>query len=346
MNRIFKQAFTLIELLVVIAVIGILSGFVAVSMKSSVNSANDTKRKAGIDTIRKALTYYGVLNGGTYPSLSRCTVGGTCSFPATFLELLPNIPTDPVSGNYSYSSNGTTFNVSATLSNSTYYNYSSLDGFTSVDNTFSVANWPMHEGAGSTIYDKAGTNTGTINGANWSSNRLSFDGNDYVDFGNGTNLSFGAGDFSVEAWIYYTGGTPVNVVIGLLAKSADMNSTPGYWMGFTTYGGSGTNLKLLSSITNGAWGTGSLECGAFFLPNTWQHYVITRSGSSFKNYLNGNIDCSRNDINANINNATSQTVGKAGLQYFVGRIDDVRMYNRALTPSEVTASYNAKKANH
>jgi prepilin-type N-terminal cleavage/methylation domain-containing protein len=124
-------AFTLIELLVVIAIIGILSGFIAVSMKNSVNSANDAKRKAGIDTIRKALTYYGALNGGTYPALSRCTIGGTCSFPNSFLELIPIIPTDPISGNYSYISNGTSFSVSGILSNSQPYIYNSITGFSS-----------------------------------------------------------------------------------------------------------------------------------------------------------------------------------------------------------------------
>jgi prepilin-type N-terminal cleavage/methylation domain-containing protein len=50
MNKTIRTAFTLIELLVVIAIIGILSGLIVVSMNASVNSANDTKRKAGIDT--------------------------------------------------------------------------------------------------------------------------------------------------------------------------------------------------------------------------------------------------------------------------------------------------------
>ncbi|MFA5434405.1 MAG: fibrinogen-like YCDxxxxGGGW domain-containing protein, partial [Candidatus Paceibacterota bacterium] len=48
------------------------------------------------------------------------------------LELLPNIPRDPVSGNYyTYVSNGTNYAISSVFSNSSLYSYSSLSGFTS-----------------------------------------------------------------------------------------------------------------------------------------------------------------------------------------------------------------------
>ncbi|MFA5431692.1 MAG: fibrinogen-like YCDxxxxGGGW domain-containing protein [Candidatus Paceibacterota bacterium] len=132
MNKLFKTAFTLIELLVVIAIIGILSGLIVVSMNGSINSANDAKRKAGIDTIRKALIFYATLNGGSYPISSSCTVGGSCSFPSSFSEFLPVIPTDPVSnGYYTYVSNGTSFTIYALLSSTSLYSYSSLSGFAS-----------------------------------------------------------------------------------------------------------------------------------------------------------------------------------------------------------------------
>lgn len=136
MKKLIKSAFTLIELLVVIAIIGILSGLIVVAMNSSINSANDAKRKAGIDTIRKALVIYGTLNGKVYPiESSVCNIGpvGTtnrCTTLASALsELLPNVPVDPVSGYYTYVSNGTDFTVSIILSNSSFYNYSPSIGF-------------------------------------------------------------------------------------------------------------------------------------------------------------------------------------------------------------------------
>ncbi|MFA5431891.1 MAG: type II secretion system protein [Candidatus Paceibacterota bacterium] len=135
MRKSFYKAFTLIELLVIIAIIGILSGLIVVSMNGSINSANDAKRKAGVDVIRKALLIYGTLNGMTYPvQATPCNIGqgGSCStaFTNAIAELLPNPPTDPISGNYyTYVSSGTNFTVTSSLSNGSFYRYFSLTGF-------------------------------------------------------------------------------------------------------------------------------------------------------------------------------------------------------------------------
>lgn len=135
MNKFTKKAFTLIELLVVIAIIGILSGLIMILMNGSFTLANDAKRKASIDTLKKALMYYGVSNGKTYPIQNTlCNIGpvgitNRCATLATALaESLPNLPVDPVSGYYTYISNGTDFTLSATLSNSNSYSVTSTSG--------------------------------------------------------------------------------------------------------------------------------------------------------------------------------------------------------------------------
>ncbi|MFA5431900.1 MAG: LamG-like jellyroll fold domain-containing protein [Candidatus Paceibacterota bacterium] len=354
MNKLARQAFTLIELLVVIAIIGILSGLIVISMNASVNSANDTKRKAGIDTIRKALTYYGVLNGGTYPALSRCTIKGDCSFPNTFLELLPNLPTDPVSGNYFYSSNGTTFNISATLSNSTYYNYSSLDGFTSVDNTSLVANWPMHEGSGSTIYDKAGTNNGTISGANWVGNSLSFNGsNSYVNQGNGSNFNF-TDAVTVEAWIK-TAAFGTNEYRGIVGRYSETQiSGCGYQYGLSSNWSTGNYLEFWAHKEGFGDCNGMSYINSSMISlNTWYHVVGTYDSVTGiqKLYLNGALNSSASmGAGLKIRSSSNQAmaIGRApiGYWYFNGLIDGVRVYNRALTQAEVISSYNAQKLIH
>ena len=134
--------FTLIELLVVIAIIGILSGLIIVGMSNATNSANDAKRKANIETIRKALLMYQANNGGTYPTgtneAAGCNIGSSvvvnkCGVLATALaDLLPNFPTDPISGvYYTYVSDGTSFTITSNLSSKKSYGYSSLTGFNS-----------------------------------------------------------------------------------------------------------------------------------------------------------------------------------------------------------------------
>src|SRR3990167_4751352 len=50
-----KRGFTLIELLVVIAIIGILATFVIASFSSAQGRGRDSRRKADLDAVKKAL---------------------------------------------------------------------------------------------------------------------------------------------------------------------------------------------------------------------------------------------------------------------------------------------------
>lgn len=128
------KAFTLIELLVVIAIIGILSGFIFISMSSAINSANDAKRKADIASIEKAIMVYKTLGnplsdtGGTCELISN---GSGCDIvnDPNFQAYLKNVPIDPDGSTYyTYSSDGTDFVVSGNLSTGNTYYYDSVVG--------------------------------------------------------------------------------------------------------------------------------------------------------------------------------------------------------------------------
>ena len=116
-----KKAFTLIELLVVIAIVGILSGLVVVQMNGATNAANDAKKKANLDTIRKATIMLGVSNKGAYPVESGCTVGSCSVLDPVLKEYLPNT----IPGTYTYQSDGTNFTLASTLSSGYAYQYDS-----------------------------------------------------------------------------------------------------------------------------------------------------------------------------------------------------------------------------
>ncbi|MFA5431904.1 MAG: fibrinogen-like YCDxxxxGGGW domain-containing protein [Candidatus Paceibacterota bacterium] len=130
MNKLIKQAFTLIELLVVIAIIGILSGLIVISMNASVNSANDAKRKANIDAIRKALVVEKVF--GLYPIQTvPCEVGNNCNNLNSVLvpTYFSALPLDPSGAYYDYySADGTSYALTANLSSGQVYS-SSPAGF-------------------------------------------------------------------------------------------------------------------------------------------------------------------------------------------------------------------------
>ncbi|MFA5086796.1 MAG: type II secretion system protein [Candidatus Paceibacterota bacterium] len=133
------KAFTLIELLVTIAIVGILSGFIFISMSSALNAAKDAKRQADLATIQKAvLEYYAEHTAYPYTATTTacnlCT-SDSCSNPCTgfyanIQPYLPNIPTDPTGTYYTYTYSATPkFVLQATLSSGFAYKYDSLSGF-------------------------------------------------------------------------------------------------------------------------------------------------------------------------------------------------------------------------
>src|SRR2546423_591320 len=87
-----------------------------------------------------------------------------------------------------------------------------------------------------------------------------------------------------------------------------------------------------------------------FLTNTWYHVAMTYDGtlapaSRVNVYVNGLLDKTASETSASIPNyASSLTLAKlAGTtSYFSGALDNVRIYNRALSSAEVLNIYTAE----
>jgi prepilin-type N-terminal cleavage/methylation domain-containing protein len=272
MNKLIKQAFTLIELLVVIAIIGILSGLIVISMNGSINSANDAKRKANIDAIRKALVIYGALNGNVYPVEAGCNIGALGgSNPCSTLiskisDLLPSPPKDPTTGGYyTYVSNGTDYTVSALLSNSNFYTYSPSTGFVNsvaqVFTTVGTTSWTAPTGCNSIeVLVVGGGGGGGTNGL----------GNDIAGGGGGGGGVVYNSNYSVVPNTTYSvtvgggGSTAQNTV-----PSASGNSVFGLTGNFVTANGGGRGAGYSNSAyylptvgSSGGGGSYSNNAGA------------------------------------------------------------------------------------
>lgn len=106
----FNKGFTLIELLVVIAIIGILASFAVASFTSAQAKGRDSRRKADLDAIKKALELFkGDTTGAAYYPLA--ITGAGTELATTYIRA---VPTDPSSSstNYIYSASGGTCNAS------------------------------------------------------------------------------------------------------------------------------------------------------------------------------------------------------------------------------------------
>lgn len=149
-NHIFmnQKGFTLIELLVVIAIIGILAGFIIVSMSGASDAANDSRRKADINQLAKAVMIWKTNNPDTlFPvDTDGCNIGGDC------IDIFgsASILRDPDGSYYTYASlDGNDFTITSRLSNNNdylfesktgkYYETSQLEVFSPTSLTFPVA---------------------------------------------------------------------------------------------------------------------------------------------------------------------------------------------------------------
>jgi hypothetical protein len=208
-----------------------------------------------------------------------------------------------------------------------------------------VAYWSMRN-SGTTVYDEVGGLTGT------SSTGVSFSvGNAVVTSGavfngSGSKISigdtgavdFGAGDFSISAWIKTTNLTYETMVVSKWF-SAQRQVT-------MSVGFSGEKSILIAYNTDGGAGTVQLRSASNTIDTAWTHVVGQRLGNGFVIYKNG----------ASIAAGTTSGVhgsmyaGTADLQIgareftdsyarFIGSIDEVRIYNRAITSDEVGLLY-------
>lgn len=199
-----------------------------------------------------------------------------------------------------------------------------------------VAYYPMEFGDESTLYDGALDKHGTINGASWTQghigdNALSFDGtDDDVDLGTPFNGPMGA--YTVSAVV------DSNVADGNYHRILEMRNNNGVFIGVN----SNDKWEIQHYDGNGSFQS---TVGSSISTNTTKLISATYDGSKVILYEDG-VEVSRTSVNGHSENNKSPVfigANEVGGQRWNGVIDDVRIYNRALSTPEVKALYNLSK---
>src|SRR3989344_1475867 len=199
-----------------------------------------------------------------------------------------------------------------------------------------VAAYNFDEASGSTLADSSGNNnTGTlINGPTWTTGKiggaLNFDGvDDYVDLGNPLSMR-PINQITISAWI-----NPTDVSTSKTIVSKDTTGAVDYF--FRVQGPGGVRCNFEGVVLD--------LIGNYILTNVWQHLTCTYDGSIVSIYKDGILLSSSaasavtySDSGANIN-IGRRDEGGGGL-YFPGLIDDLRIYNRALSQAEIQTDMN------
>jgi hypothetical protein len=193
---------------------------------------------------------------------------------------------------------------------------------------------------GTTWRDLAGSNNGTfinMDGTNFSSDNgglLSFDGsNEKIEIQDNSSLDI-TSEISLEAWVY---ATKSNGIQNVICKSSNTQ-----------------NNAYIFPRTNNGW----TQC-TFYLNingwkqlaaswpsrNQWHHTIGVYGGGYQRIYINGQQSAITSRTGSISTNSNPLTLGvQPGYsEWFGGSISNARVYNRALTATEVLQNYNATR---
>ena len=232
-----------------------------------------------------------------------------------------------------------------------YLRYYEVEGQTELDKTYSLSSFPLsqswEEGVGK-HFDNPKTKRGVtwtdydsgsawvLNGISYANNgkSVTFDGtDDYVTMGNGCNI-INTDDYSISVWF--------------------KTSTTGIQQTIVSKGNS-PRWKLLIEDDNKLFfehnvGTEeSIVSSGTYTDGAWHHVVVTADRSGLiKMYTDGTVESDTEDISSATNtvNDTDEpfvvgTYSRNLTKDFNGKIDELSVFNKVLTPSEISNIYNS-----
>lgn len=216
-----------------------------------------------------------------------------------------------------------------------------------------VAWWPLDLSSREKRQDLAGfNNSGTmindpLQVAGKVLGALQFDGiDDYVEVADHSELNFGTGNFSFDAWIKTDAKIGVEVLV---------DKRKGYNLGYSFFLNDGY-LSLQLADGSGFFGYTNYASPVFVADGNWHHIAVTVTRSSNQGilfYLDGvstqfgnptaHPSTLDNTDNLRIGRNSSSTISDP-IGTFKGILDEIELFNRALTKEEIVSIFNAGSA--
>jgi len=191
-------------------------------------------------------------------------------------------------------------------------------------------------GEGNTVDLIDGNNGTFVGNATYATGEVgqafSFDGSNYVQVPDAANLDFAPNaPITVDMWVYYT-----------------LSATGRHIMGKRD-GCASINYQMVDGVGNEglAFGDGlgnEVATGVHLPLNTWTHLAGTFDGSTYRFYINGTLAGTATGTLGPVNNAPLVIGTSGSCPGFAGLIDEVELFNRALSQAEIQAIVNAGSA--
>ncbi|TAL47552.1 LamG domain-containing protein, partial [archaeon] len=210
-----------------------------------------------------------------------------------------------------------------------------------------VGHWKFDEGQTSNTADSseqgnAGTlgNSTTGTAPTWITNSscrfgscLNFNSSQFVNVSSSSSLNI-ANAITIDAWIKGSVDSTEHPIV----SKTDEDTSTGYRLILNSGNGIGFYTLGVSDVYTSTSTT--------LASNQWYHVVATYDGSNKKIYINGQLDVSEAGTGSISTNSNSLYIGQRHnppILYFNGSIDDVKIWNRSLSATEVQAEYQNTK---
>lgn len=215
-----------------------------------------------------------------------------------------------------------------------------------------VAYWKLDEASGAraaTVSSINLTDNNTVTSAMGKiGNAASFSAasSEYLSANAGTTFDFGAGDFTIAYWFKPNSSGTMQII----NKDSDAAGGRQFVTAFSEVGGAGTiDLALFKSDSDYVF----YYTGNVITVGAWNHVVVERTGGAMRIWVNGAAQSVTAWGTVSLPQTMSTTttefdIGRrvyAGYnQYVDGLVDEVGIWNRALTGMEVGVLYNSGNA--
>ena len=206
-----------------------------------------------------------------------------------------------------------------------------------------IAAYGFDEGAGSIAGDASGKgHAGDIKQAAWSNagrfgGALDFDGiNDWVTIADAADLDF-RDAITMEAWVNPRSLAGWNTI---LLKEAPTG------LAYSLYANDFYPLHPAGYVNVGGANDVSVVDATALKLNTWSHVAMTYDGAMLRLYINGREEGRRALTGRIVATNKELRIGGNDVwgEFFNGRIDEVRLYGRALQPMEIARDMNTPVA--
>ena len=207
-----------------------------------------------------------------------------------------------------------------------------------------VGYWTFEEGSGSTTQDVSGNgNTGTLtNSPTWTTGKvgnyaLDFDGTSYVLIPYSGSLDLNT-NFSISLWMAPSNLTTNQRYAGIYGGYDTLT--------YTLYFHEDNDNNLAFRAKQSSVTKNLIFSPSFFSSvGEWTYLTLVREASTGTYlYKNGVLKTQNLTVTGVIDAyVDSKAIGKDYSNNYEGEVDSVRVYNRALSASEVQAIYNATK---